>query len=175
MSRSILHIVLPALMITTTGAQAQKHIALNFGLNSTKPLLGLSYSAGKNEINAGVKGFGWSGRDGWAPVIPGISYNRLLTSSNIYGSVGWILTRYETVQLSGTFDSTSSQWILSERRVSSKWDPGLLTMGIGKSIQYTHWGIHIDASLLTSLDDRFGQSWKTVVGIGTSYRFHLGE
>ena len=40
---------------------AESFVALDFGLSSTKPLLGASWFAGKNEFNAGLKSFAWSG------------------------------------------------------------------------------------------------------------------
>jgi hypothetical protein len=149
----------------------QSSIDLNFGLSPSKSLLGISYTHNKNQFNIGLHGLGYSGRDG-VLVQPGLAYNRYLTNNGFYASAS-----YNAVYLSQdiqdlTYDMGTSQfsYVTTERK---GWHSGNFMLGLGKSWQFTSWGLHTDAGFGTPSTSDFGRSWGLYLGAAASYRFNL--
>ena len=132
----------------TTRAGAEDYAALHFGLSASKSILGLSYSSGRNEVNAGLKGFAFTNSGDYA-VRPGLTYNRTFTENGWYGGLGYA----------------------PEYR--DGWDTGDFMLGLGKSFQWPSWGLNVDANLLTAADGEFARTWGYWLGAGASYRFKL--
>lgn len=150
----------------STAIHAQSYLALDFGISSTKPTLGASYQAGKNEFTAGLKMFGWAS-SGEYSLSPGIGYNRYFTENGWYGSLAYAPEyRVEDV---GTVSGTST---LSVERQKG-WRAGNLSVGIGKQFQWTSWGLNLDGSVLSPANKNLGTDWAYWIGIGGSYRFKL--
>ena len=73
-----------------TVSHAEDYLSLNLGITS-RSVLGLSYTSGRNVFNAGLLGFGV--RDGGEYLLtPTISYNRYFTDNGWYGLIGYAQT-----------------------------------------------------------------------------------
>jgi hypothetical protein len=170
---SIFRLSLAGLLISAASsfARAEEHLGLHFGFTVSKSVLGVSYASGKNEFNGGIKA-GWFGARGYG-IQPGLSYNRYFTGNGFYGSLSYA-PLYESEEVS-TYTSTGpnpGDYVIESSRVSG-WDPGFLSIGLGKTFQWTSWGIDFDASLLTPASGDLGRTWGYWIGAGTSYRFKL--
>jgi hypothetical protein len=156
-----------------TRLKTKQSIDFNFGLSASKSILGFSFTTGKNQFNTGLRGLAYSGRDGYL-VQPGFAYNRYITENGIYTSLIYVATyQSQNVQeLVYNSETGSFSYQLAEQK---GWDPGVLMAGLGKSWQYTHWGLHADAGIVTNAYSDFGTAWGFYLGGGLSYRFHLGD
>lgn len=158
-----------------TTTHAQRSIDLNFGFATSKSNLGLSYAWERSEVNVGIKGFAWASRGGFTAIQPGITYLHRLTANNVYASVGYIASYSRTQYSEWVFDSTTATWTRLGTREVRGWDPSSLSVGLGKSFQFTRWGIHLDVNAYTPFDREFGRAWGYSLGAGGSYRFRLGD
>jgi hypothetical protein len=168
-------LLLIASLIVTSRVCADEHVGINFGFATSKSLLGASYTNGKNSFNAGLNGIAWWSSYGFTTFQPGFTYNRRLTNNNIYGTIGLVgdYSNYRTIHYEP--DSIPGFYRITKEETYWTWATPVMTMGLGKTIQFTHWGIHFDFNLATPLDEKFGSAWGSLVGIGTSYRFKLGD
>lgn len=148
---------------------AESFVALDFGLSSTKPFLGASWFAGKNEFNAGLKSFAWSG-SGEHLLAPGIGYNRAFTDNGWYAGVAYS-PEYKVEDVFSVTTVAGVSTVTKERQKG--WNAGDLSLGLGKQFQWTSWGLNIDGSVLTPADKNFGKDWGFWIGAGASYRFKL--
>ena len=139
-----------ALISLPVAVSAEKYIDLNLGLAPSKSMLGVSYAQDLNEVNVGIKSFAF-GNSGEYALQPGVSYNRYLKPGGFYGTATYLPVTF------------------SQEGVEA----GSILAGIGKSFQFTSWGIHLDANLATPLTGEFAQAWGYWIGAGVSYRFKL--
>ncbi len=149
---------------------AEKHLSLDFGLSVTRSILGLSYTSGKDQFSAGLKGFAFS-NSGEYFLAPGVSYNRYFTDYGWYGSVGYSpeyivedVVRYRVI-------SPGVTTLESHRENGWKW--GELYFGGGKNFQFTSWGVHLDGGLAIPVGGEAANPLELFIGIGGSYRFKL--
>jgi hypothetical protein len=152
----------------------ESSVDLNLGLSASKSVLGLSYNNGRNQINVGLRGISYSGRDGFF-LQPGIAYNRYLTDNGFYATAIYTLVYWGNDVTNFNFQSNGQGgYVVNEYVVYEKgWHSDLLMAGLGKSFQFTHWGIHLDAGLSTAANSEFGKVLGLWLGGGFSYRFHL--
>lgn len=162
-----------SLFLSVGFANAQTSIDVNFGLSASKSVLGVSYTSGKNQVNVGLRGFAYSGRDG-VYLQPGLSYNRYLTENGFYAWVAYI-AEYRSGDSEGlAWDPVNGTFV--HHVVESKgWHPGFALAGAGKSWQFSHWGLHLDAGVGTPADAQVGRKWGPYLGGAVSYRVHLGD
>ncbi len=160
-------------VISLSSTHAQQSIDLNFGLSASKSVLGVSYTSGKNQVNIGLRGFAYSGRDG-VFLQPGLSYNRYLAESGFYAWVAYI-AEYQSDDIEGFVRDPVTGTIGYQVVERKGWYPGFALTGLGKSWQFTRWGLHADAGLSTPADSRFATKVGLYLGGGASYRFRLGE
>lgn len=160
-------------LLTATTAVAQQSIDLNFGLSASKSLLGVSYTSGRNQLNIGLRGFAYSSRDGWH-LQPGVSFNRYITENGLYAWLAYVPEyRSQDVEaLVGYGSGSGFQYLVVEEK---GWHPGYALAGVGKSWQFTRWGLHLDAGLTTYAGSDFGRGVGLYLGGAASYRFHLGD
>ena len=149
--------------------KAEKSLDINFGLSPSKSILGLSYANDMNQINFGLHGFAYQSSDG-GYIMPGIAYNRYLTDNGFFATINYSFfyvnqTTRAFVLNNGILEVESSK--------QKGWGSGMLGAGLGKSFQFTRWGLHADAGLATPATSDFGQAWGVWIGAGVSYRFHL--
>lgn len=162
-----------SLFLSVGFANAQTSIDVNFGLSASKSVLGVSYTSGKNQVNVGLRGFAYSGRDG-VYLQPGLSYNRYLTENGFYAWVAYVAEYHSQDSEELVRDPVTGS--LGYAAVESKgWHPGFALTGLGKSWQFYRWGLHLDAGLSTPADARVGRTWGPYLGGAVSYRFHLGD
>jgi hypothetical protein len=76
---------------------------------------------------------------------------------------------YNTVQ----WRTTGSGGYTAEPIHLKGWSAGTFFLGGGKSFQFTHWGIHLDAGFVTPADADIARAWGYWLGAGASYRFKL--
>ena len=158
---------------TWAGDYNGNHYGINLGFGFSKPFLSGFYSWDRNQINAGTGLFAATFDRGVYIAQPSITYNRYLTAKGLYASVG-VLATYQTDsytevrEQAGLPDTTWST--LKTKRPD--WATPILLTGLGKNFQFTHWGIHIDASFGTELGKNFGNKIEPWVGAGLSYRFN---
>lgn len=173
MNRHGLGRIVAAIITLTCSPPAfpQNALDLNFGLSASKSVLGLSYRRGDNDFNLGVRGFSYSSHYG-LHLQPGIAYNRYLTDNGFYASVIYVPEFRSKDVWEYTFNSSADPL---ERRVTEEkgWHPGYLLMGLGKSFQFTRWGLHADLGAATPADADFGRVWGLYIGAAASYRFNL--
>lgn len=150
-------------LLTTSAATAQRSVDLNLGLSASKSVLGVSYTDGMNQLNVGLRGLGYSSRDGLF-VAPGLAYNRYLTQNGFYATAGYTAFYY-----GGGDNGTPG---LDDDREEG-WEAGMLLTGFGKSFQFSRWGLHADAGLATPVSGDFARSWGLWFGGAVSWRFHL--
>jgi hypothetical protein len=143
-------------IISLTSASSQKSLDLNLGLSVSKSVLGAAYTDGMNQFNAGLYGFSYASRTGWF-LEPGIAYNRYLTRNGFYVTSAYTF-RYRDM-----------------KDENKGWESGLFLTGLGKSFQFTHWGLHADAGLSTPATADFARRWGWWFGGAVSYRFHLNQ
>lgn len=150
---------------------SQKSLDLNVGISASKSIIGLSYRQGDHEFNAGLRGFGYNSHDGLL-LQPGVAYNRYFTENGFYASAIYIPTYRSNDSHEFTFNAGTNAW---EYRITEEkgWHPGFFLVGLGKSFQFTRWGLHADAGGVTDATSQFGQSWGIYFGAAASYRFNL--
>jgi len=137
----------------------------------SKSIFGLSYRDGNNEFNGGFRGLAYSSRNGFV-AEPGLSYNRYLTRNGFYAFVGYSLLYLNRDQTELVFNETGHRY---ETTYEKGWHSDLLFTGIGKSFQFTRWGLHADAGIMTTADSDIGKRWGWSIGGAASYRFKLGD
>jgi hypothetical protein len=149
----------------------QHALDLNFGLSASKSVLGLSYRRDDHDFNLGIRGFSYSNQDG-LHLQPGFAYNRYFTNNGFYASAIYVPEFRSKDVWEYTFNSSADPL---ERRVTEEkgWHPGYLLMGLGKSFQFTRWGLHADLGAATRADADFGRVWGLYIGAAASYRFNL--
>jgi hypothetical protein len=163
-----------SLLLASIVSAEDKSIDLNFGLSASKSVLGLSYTNGRNQFNGGLRGIAYSGRDGFF-LQPGIAYNRYLTDNGFYATAIYTLVYWgnDITDFNVQSDGQGG-YVVNEYVVYGKgWHSDLLMAGLGKSFQFQHWGIHLDAGLSTAANSKFGEVFGLWLGGGFSYRFHL--
>lgn len=154
-------------------ASAQNSIDVNIGLSASKSLLGVSYTSGKNQVNVGLRGFAYSGRDG-VYLQPGLSYNRYLTQNGFYAWVAYVAEYRSSDSERLAWDPVNGNYVRQVEE-SKGWYPGFALTGLGKSWQFSHWGLHLDAGVGTPADRQVGRKWGPYLGGAVSYRFHLDD
>lgn len=159
------------LTLTSLPAAAEKFIELDLGFAPSKSSLGASYTFDRNEINVGIKAFGFTS-DGDYSIMPGITYNRYFTENGFYGSATYAPLYRSEVSSSGMISGQPYDQIIGSRD-GSGWQAGAVFLGLGKTFQWKRWGINTDANLITPATDRFGKDWGFWIGAGASYRFKL--
>jgi hypothetical protein len=164
-------LLLLSLLVSTSVSAAESSIDVNFGLSASKSVLGLSYTNGRNQLNAGLRGFAYNSRDGLL-LQPGIAYNRYLTENGFYAAAIYLAKYYSQDVKEYSFWNIANG-IEPETEVEKGWHSDLIMAGLGKSFQFTHWGIHLDGGVATNADSNFGTAWGLWFGGGFSYRFRL--
>ncbi len=166
-------------MFLISDLSAQHYIETNVGLIPSKSSLGISVGAGSNEINVGLKGNPldlFATRDFIAQ--PGITYNRLLHSSGIYGSFTYAPV-YVKMDQSGSMTSVGvasrDPVVGSYYFMEDGWNAGEVFVGLGKSTQFGSWAVNVDGNVITPAKDGFVRSWFYQFGLGVSYRFRSGK
>ena len=149
--------------------KADRSIDINVGLTPSKSILGLSYTNGMNQINAGLHGFAYHSSDG-GYLMPGMAYNRYLTASGFYTTVNYNFLYVDQVSRSFVFNNGNIEVETSKQK---GWLSGTLGAGLGKSFQFTRWGLHVDGGLATLANSQFAQAWGWWLSGAASYRFRL--
>ena len=172
----IRHIALSLLLASATFANdfTGRHFGVNAGVNFSKTFLGGFYSWDRNQINVGT-GFIAASRDKGVYVAqPSITYNRYLNDRAFYASVGILVPYQKDVYNEVREQAALPDTTWSTRKIKyADWRTPVLLAGLGKSFQFAHWGIHLDATFGTELNENFGQKIEPWFGGGLSYRFNL--
>ena len=168
MKKTVFGILILSLFAFT---HADKYLSLNFGLAPSKSILGLSYRTGANEINVGLKGF-WVRSSGDYELQPGITYNRYFLKG-IYGGFTYVPLYRDEYVTYGTFVGPEPTDYAFETVHEKGWTRGLIFLAVGKTFQFTSWGINIDGGLATPVTSDFARTWGYKIGAGASYRFKL--
>lgn len=159
--------------LTFASENRDRFLGVNLGLSPSKTFLGGYYSWDRNQINLGTNLFAFTFEEGVFLAQPTLTYNRYLTDNGLYASVA-----LQTTYLPESHDiytpPTPPDTVGSYRTVhESDWDMPMIMTGIGKSFQFTNWGLHFDVNAITPLNDYFGKVWGLWVGGAASYRFKL--
>ena len=163
--------LLLAIALLSLPAAAERSLDIHLGIAPSKSLLGLGYTQGQNEFNVGLNGIVIGSRGYW--VMPRLGYNRYFTNNGFYGSVVYA-PEYRNEDASALrFTGPGPNDYVIERWRIKGWEPGLIFIGGGKSFQFTHWGIHVDAHGVTPAGHDFAKAWGYSIGVGGSYRFKL--
>ena len=151
--------------------------AVNLGFALSKSVAGVSYAWGPNEVNLGLKS---NPVEFWARhtlVQPGLTLNRKLGPQDIYLSVTYAPIYLNLRQGAGPVEIVAregrSNFIGEPQYWEHGWNSGELFLGLGKTFQFTHWGFHLDANLITPATPDVGQAWAYWLWAGVSYRFRL--
>ena len=151
-----------------------RHAGINFGIGLSRPILSGFYYWDRNQVNLGTNLTLYTFEEGVLFAQPSLTYNRYLTSSGIYASLG-LITNYiadqdEEVRVQGSPPDTTWHYRTIDE---PDWVSPLMIAGIGKNFQWTRWGMHLDANLITPFGKEFIRTWFPWIGIGASYRFKL--
>jgi hypothetical protein len=162
------------LVLSASVAAAESSVDLNFGLSPSKSILGVSYTNGRNQFNGGLRGIAYSSRDGFF-LQPGIAYNRYLTDNGFYVTAIYTLVYLGSDLTERNFHPNGQGGLFADDEILYRkgWYSDLLMAGLGKSFQFTHWGLHIDTGIGTPANSKFGEIWGLWIGGGVSYRFKL--
>lgn len=161
--------------VTYSNSTDGRYVGINGGLGLSKTFLGGYYAWGRNQINVGTDVIVFAPEEGVILAQPSITYNRYLTASGIYVMLG-VQTTYSPDSYEVYTAPTPPETEGTYRTVNkSSWRTPLLITGLGKSFQFTSWGLYCDVSILTPMDEYLGREWGVWVGGGVSYRFHLGK
>jgi hypothetical protein len=161
-----------------TPIHADKSVGFNVGIMASKSTLGISYLNGQNEVNVGLKNRpAYMFRSSGMYFQPGLTFNRYLGRSGFYGSLTYapIYAKMKHWDyLSGDLAYSIQEPIVGDDYwIKEGWNSGEIFFGLGKSFQFTHWGIHFDGNLISPVTSQLGQTWFYQVGAGLSYRFNL--
>lgn len=167
--RLLANILMP-MAFTAIASFAQKSIDLNMGFTASKSILGLSYTHDTHQIAGGLHGFSFSSREGWH-VTSGIAYNRYLTASGFYATAIYSFSYVDLRNESLVPADVGWTYVTDPER---GWVSEELMVGIGKSFQFTRWGLHLDGGLSTPATSRISRAWGWWFGAGASRRFRLG-
>jgi hypothetical protein len=164
-------ILAPSLSFPQEAKKVDESIDLNFGFSAAKSALGFSYNHGRNQFTLGFHGLAYSTRDGYF-FQPGVAYNRYFTKNGFFGSVGLVTTYHNRDIWQVDFSDTINpgRHVVTDEK---GWETGIIFTGLGKSWQFHHWGLHVDAGLATTADEDFAREWGYYLGGAVSYRFHL--
>jgi hypothetical protein len=158
--------VLLALFAST---YAEEHIAINIG-TSPKTGVGLSYDWGKNSLNAGILGIGYS-NSGGRLIQPGITYSRIFTDDGWYWTLGYSLFYKNRPDIEVSTSSPGfDDW---EHQYNQGWQSGEILIGMGQRFQWESFGLNIDGGVAFSTDSEFFRPVGLRLGLGGSYRFNL--
>ena len=155
---------------------AEKNVAVNLGFTLSKSVVGLSYVCESNEINVGLKSHPLGFLGDLKFIQPGLTFNRAIHKSGIYGSVSYAPV-FVTLP--------SNHWVTYHSRVGRAnfigspalwkdgWNLGELFFGLGKTFQFENWGLHVDGNMITPVTSDITKAWGYWIGAGASYRFNL--
>jgi len=166
---AILALTITSSALATGIPDIPSFFGINLGFSPSKTSLGAFWATGSNQWNLGflVPPFQ---DDDFTQMMPGLTYNRQITSNHFFVSGGVYAPRTSKQSGSIYFDSTISRWktdSISDRR---GWETPILMVGGGKVYQFKNWGIHTDASVLTPTNSQIGRSWDWLLGAGVSWR-----
>jgi hypothetical protein len=153
--------------------QEDRYLGINLGVGFSKTFLGGYYSWDRNQINVGTDVLAFLFEEGILVAQPTITYNRYLTNNGLYATLG-LQTTYAPESSEEYTPPVPPQTQGTYRTIrEDDWKTPVLITGIGKSFQYSSWGLHFDASLLSPLNEYVGRVWAVWLGGAVSYRLHL--